>query len=302
MKTSDLLTFLREEYLDDAVEPFQWSDIYLLRLLNTAEQEAARRADLLLDETHATAADLATGVATATTVGALVDSAAVFVSTEVGKTVYNTTKNTFATITALISGTQLTLSSDIMVSGDSYIIGDPAYALTRICLESEIAQYPTSQKIKKIVNCYRASDGYPLLQKTEAWLDTNFAQWRSIQGAPIYYIEKKGMVRVTPIPDATINSGTGKDTLIFGAYRLPLRDMVVTGNSAPEIDEQYHINLLDHVCELAYAKQDADTYDAQKSIRHAQAFIQKFGPPVSALVEQNMRLIPSGFRLDGPKF
>jgi len=62
---------------------------------------------------------------TSTTANKLVDSSASFVSTLVGKTVYNLTDGTEATINAVDSSTQLSISSDIMVSGEEYSI--PSY-------------------------------------------------------------------------------------------------------------------------------------------------------------------------------
>ena len=304
MRVSDLLSTLREEFLDDNVEPYKWSDPYLLRLLTVAQEQAARRASLLYDTTHATAADVYTGASTATTAGALVDSAASFVSaTAVGKTVYNLTDDTFTTISAFVSGTQLTLVDDIMASGDEYIIGDPDKALTRICLVSGTHTYPMSTKVFKIGPCSLASDGIPMLQKTEEWLDRNYYGWRTTVGTPRFYIEREGSIRVVPYPNDDINEGTGKDTMILGVYRYPLVDILTSTSSAsPEIPAQYHLGLLDHVCEIAFGKQDADTYDAAKASRHAGLFIQKFGPPVSALVEQNIRKVPGLFILEPPKW
>lgn len=46
MKYSALITELREDYLDDAVAPYQWSDAKLLRYLNDAVDEAVIRAHL----------------------------------------------------------------------------------------------------------------------------------------------------------------------------------------------------------------------------------------------------------------
>jgi len=63
------------------------------------------------------------GTATATTTGALVDSTeSQFLSTDVGKTIYNIKDRTWAIVTAYVSTSQLTISNDIMASGEGYII------------------------------------------------------------------------------------------------------------------------------------------------------------------------------------
>ena len=64
-----------------------------------------------------------TGSSTTTTANALVDATnAQFLSTDVNKEIYNTTDNTWAKVTAYVSASQVTLSKDIMVSGEAYEI------------------------------------------------------------------------------------------------------------------------------------------------------------------------------------
>ena len=63
--------------------------------------------------------------ATGTTTDKLVDSAGLFTTTNlvgVGDIVYNSTDSTIATVTAVDSATQLTVSANIMASGESYSI------------------------------------------------------------------------------------------------------------------------------------------------------------------------------------
>ena len=62
-----------------------------------------------------------TGRATSTTSNKLIDSTKLFTDTvSVGDLVYNTTDNTIAEVDAVVSDTELTLSADIMVSGEDY--------------------------------------------------------------------------------------------------------------------------------------------------------------------------------------
>lgn len=53
MKASQVIHLARV-YLDDEEEPHLWSDAYLLAALDEAQDEAARRARLFIDSTHAT--------------------------------------------------------------------------------------------------------------------------------------------------------------------------------------------------------------------------------------------------------
>ena len=65
---------------------------------------------------------LYTGSGTSTTSNKLVDSAASFATSIVGQTVYNITDKTSAMVTARDSGTTLSIDTNIMASGESYII------------------------------------------------------------------------------------------------------------------------------------------------------------------------------------
>ena len=303
MRLSEIINTTRREYLDNTKPKYLWSDTYLAQCASQAQNEAARRAKLLFDKTTVTDDDIASGTATATTASKLIDSGAVFVSADVvGKTVYNLTDNTFATVSAFVSATELTLSSDIMTSSESYAIGDPSKALTRVNVVSGTATYLLSRKILKIENPYLASVGIPLIQKTEGWLDSNYYQWRLAEGTPQYYVEDKGTITLVPRPDVTLNSGAGKDTLLLSVYRLPLKDLSLSLNNSPEIPEEYHLQLIDWICHLAYLKQDSETEDVGKSSYYANKFAVNFGNQLSALVENNMRLMPSIFKLGAAKW
>ena len=67
------------------------------------------------------------GTTTSTTADKLVDSGQNFVTTvRVGAKVFNTTDSTTALVTAIDSNTTLSLSADIMTSGEDYIISTMA--------------------------------------------------------------------------------------------------------------------------------------------------------------------------------
>jgi|GEM_PF-1839311 len=53
MTISDFIQRLREDILDDNVEPYKWSDETLTRFANQAEAEACRRANLIIDSNTA---------------------------------------------------------------------------------------------------------------------------------------------------------------------------------------------------------------------------------------------------------
>lgn len=296
MTTTELISLARTQFLDDSITPYKWSDTYLAQLLTLAQREACRRASLILDKTTQTSANVASGTATDTIANKLVDSGAAFTTTMVGKTVYNSTDNTWAVITAMDSATQLNLSTDIMVSGESYTIGDASKALARVCVSSGVAEYTLSDKVIKIDKCYLASRGraYPLIQK----LQLNSTS----KGTPVWYMEDRKLITLYPEPDASMNSGTGIDTLNLEVYRLPLADLTISPNTTPEIDEEYHFDLIHYMCFLAYKKQDSETYDPNMSKWHEQQFAMKFGLPISAESETKLKKLPSNFELNPRAF
>lgn len=74
------------------------------------------------DDSTADGLAIASGTATASSLNKLIDSAASFTASLLGKTVYNSTDDAWAKITAVDSPTQLSISSDIMPSGKAYSV------------------------------------------------------------------------------------------------------------------------------------------------------------------------------------
>lgn len=100
-----------------------------------------------------------TGTATSTTTSALVDATeAQFLSTDVDKVIYNSTDKTWAIVTAYSSTSQLTLSKNIMASGENYkmfnrYVDDPVNGQKMVdisqltdWLRIESAEYPLGYK------------------------------------------------------------------------------------------------------------------------------------------------------------
>lgn len=73
------------------------------------------------------------GTTTSTTANKLVQTGQNFTTTiTVGDVVRNTTDSTWATVTAIDSATTLSLSADIMASGETYVIYSPTNATNQI--------------------------------------------------------------------------------------------------------------------------------------------------------------------------
>jgi len=58
MDVENMILTVREDLLDDTVEPYLWSDVKILRWLNRAQEEACLRQRLLVDETTSAITDI----------------------------------------------------------------------------------------------------------------------------------------------------------------------------------------------------------------------------------------------------
>lgn len=76
------------------------------------------------DDSVADGLTITSGSATGTSASKLIDSGASFDSSVLDKPVYNSTDGTWAKVTAVDSSTQLSLSADIMASGEAYVIAN----------------------------------------------------------------------------------------------------------------------------------------------------------------------------------
>jgi hypothetical protein len=222
MNAAEIIDLARNEFLDDAQEPYLWSNNTLELYLNEAEREACRRASLLIDKETSQDSD------------------------------------------------SIPLCSLDVVAGTSI--------------------YTVSQKIVLVKDLFLASNGLPLEQKTEDWLDDQYPYWRTSEGTPAYYIQRKGKVEIVPTPEEN-------DTATLVVQRLPLEDVTYAGGETPEVPAEYHIDLIPWILHLAYRKQDAEAEDPVKAADNERLFRAKFGPSVSALTEKNRRRRPRGMRL-----
>jgi len=229
MTGAEIILTAREDFLDDAVATYLWSDNLLQKYLNLAEREACRRASLLLDDSTANDSE----------------------------------------------STPLPLCSLTVVAGtDTYVI---------------------SKKILRILNCVPASTSQSIEKKTEDFLDEFYPTWRGAEGDPVYYLEDKNKIRLVPTP-------VNNDTMQLTVVRLPLADITIAGVQSPEIPEEFHMDLIEWICHLAYLKQDSETEDLQRSDKYEDKFTEKFGPKLSAITESNRRRKPRNKSLRPKEF
>ena len=111
------------------LELYIWTGTHTQR--NASYKRYTLTKEQLLDE-------LDRGAATSTTANKLVDSTQNFNTTaQVGSFIKNTTDGTTASVTAIDSDTTLSISSDIMASGENYILFAKPYVVFEL---SELAR------------------------------------------------------------------------------------------------------------------------------------------------------------------
>ena len=157
------------------------------------------------------------GAATSTTSDALVDATNTqFLAGDVGKWIYNQTDRTWAEVTAFVSTSQLTLSKDIMVSGEGYEMFNKGCSDRR---EFNIrAGQNADSNIGSRVMDYLWIDKieYPILQNPPSYLESG--EWDEKEGEIIY-------LKVDEEPDNTKNASARDEVWVYFACRHKLSQL-----------------------------------------------------------------------------
>ena len=164
------------------------------------------------------------GAATSTTANKLVDSTASFTTAHLNMTLWNSTDETWAKITAIDSSTTVSISIDIMASGESYVI-----AAAKLTGQNVVDAIPSTIAVGATVSI-RCSDGtfsdnHQLEGKTFAGPDTIW-----IYGTP--QIDYSGLVGTGGTQGTGAADGTITDTgLTAGQFDGKLIRMTSGPNS-----------------------------------------------------------------------
>jgi hypothetical protein len=123
------------------------------------------------------------------------------------------------------------------------------------------------------------SQAQPLKSCDSRDLDLNVPSWESQQGEPRAWVRnwETGKVRLWPTPEVN-------DTMQLRVVRLPLSDMVTTGDT-PEIGVSKHRSLVFWMLYRAFSKKDTQTQDDKRAAGYLALFEQEFGTKSSAIDE-----------------
>ncbi len=152
------------------------------------------------------------GTASTTTANTLVDSTlSQFLSTDVDKVIYNETDKTWAIVTAYVSASSLTLSHDIMASGEAYkMFNRYCYSEKQVDISQvddyfsiESAEYPYRERRKvKILDQRRVLE----IQYDDPLNDTAVASSSSYKDTLIHLATNHRLPNLTDYAGAVANS------------------------------------------------------------------------------------------------
>jgi hypothetical protein len=152
-----------------------------------------------------------------------------------------------------------------------------------MCTVAVTAGNPVVSLNSKIIDIKKARMSLDAVFLLPASVNNLCATWEADTGTPSHYITdyQSGAIRLYPVPVVD-------DDLKLTVTRLPLVGMSA-GTDEPEIRAEYHDALVQWLLHRAYAKQDIDIFDPQKSARALAEFEREFGTRSSARNEHWMR-------------
>lgn len=163
------------------------------------------------------------------------------------------------------------------------LFDDSTASYTQIELVAGQASYPFSEKLTSIESIIFG--GNVIAKKNKEELDLTVPTWRTdsgMAGMTVYAVVSGRSIRFTPIPDADDAGGI----VYLEVYRLPIKSSY-NENDTLEIPQEFHYALIYWVLHECYKKQDADTFNQEKSDYYLMRFNQFFGEPVTAKVRQH---------------
>jgi hypothetical protein len=159
-------------------------------------------------------------------------------------------------------------------------------SLTQIVVTAGTARYNYGAQIMAIKAAKYVDDNddeFDLIKRTSSEMDDTFSDWdketNGTQAVPSFYVEdtdhRAFWLYPTPLVGGTVH---------MIVDRLPVTQMQWKSRhtNTPEIDPQFHYDLVDWMLHRAYLKVDAETYSQTLSDRFATSFEERVGPRPTA--------------------
>jgi hypothetical protein len=280
MNVTEIIGLERESVLDDAKEPYLWSNTELVFCLNEAINELCRDSWIITDQTtpSMTQLKLLSNVGLYALDDRIVNvkSARLASGNQWGRPLTKTSENKL----------------DQTIMNWRARTGTPReYALD--AASTYLSVYPKFDTVGEVIGSADISfaAASKKITKPGATFTTHFSVGDSFQVSGT--VSNNGYLTVASVIDTEITVNETlvdevntsailrkvRDTLLMIVNRIPLtpltaNDIDATPPISPEIKSIYHGGLLDGIAKRAFLKQDAETYDPQKAERHRLLFEQ----------------------------
>lgn len=181
---------------------------------------------------------------------------------------------------------------DALLQAKASITGTPKYLIAEI--GTELLFWPTPDAAYTAYLAVAILPQYPMAVPeygADISLDSATRQIRRAAGSfTTHGYQAGGTVNVNGSAsndgDYTITDVTKTALTVAEDITDEAAGETVVVSSSPEIPEQYHRDLIDYVCYLAYKKNGKKTLDLQRSMTHLELFTAVFGPRKTAAIEQ----------------
>lgn len=166
------------------------------------------------------------------------------------------------------------------------ILDSETAAICEIAVTAGTGTYTYDSRIVLIKRAKLSTETEILKKVTTDWLDYEYQNWEAWTSDPWYFVDDQTDQKLRIVAPPTVDG-----TLGMTVGRRPIAAMAWADRASvsPEIPETHHNDLLHWILHLAYLKDDAETYDPQKSQGFANLFTAEVGPLISAEDERNRR-------------
>lgn len=149
--------------------------------------------------------------------------------------------------------------------------------ICNINIKIGVSSYELDKAILQIIRAKLSGENNPLTQSSVRDLDKYFTGWESTTGTPRFFIGDMDThyIQLYPTPEVD-------DTLTLTVKRLPDNLLSVSGGEMEFLPNRFHYGVVFLVCSLANMKQDADTFNSERSVYFEGQATNVLGPKKSA--------------------
>jgi hypothetical protein len=286
--------------IQDKTEPYQFSESDVTGFFNDAEQEACDRAHLIIDKTTDAYCRLALSAYAPTYAlnAKVIQVREVYLGASVKGTTFSWTAST-RTLADSGSGfltAGFEAGQTILVTGFTTAANNGLFTIESVVAGSiVVAETTMSNEIAGDTVTIKAPQ-VPLTKKSRTELDALYGDWQHMYGDPEHFIEEEnGEITFVPMPNEA-------NTIQMVVSRRPKEDMDDLVLDSPEINEQYHKDLVIWALKEAHESNDTDFFNLQKAKAFEDQFTKKFGPAPSARMKQARRIYARNPRMNAQEF